>query len=104
MSYIQHLNTEFGKNGKFLVTGVVKNEYCVNELVFFENDTDKTTEIGNGKIVKIKIDKSDKRPKAWVHVKEGKALDPNTKLYRNLKGRVIVIDSSDLHKAELVKE
>jgi len=95
---------KISKNGKCLVTGVVKNEYCVNELVFFENDTDETTETGNGKIVKIKIDKKDKRPKAWVHVREGKALDPNTKLYRNLKGRVIIIDSSDLHKAELVKD
>ena len=95
---------KISKNGKCLVTGLLKNEYCLNELVFFENDTDETTEIGNGKIVKIKIDKKDKRPKAWVHVREGQALDPNTKLQRNLKGRVIVIDSSDLHKAELVKE
>ena len=45
------------------MTGVVKNEYCVNELVFFENDTDKTTEIGNGRIVKIKVDKKDKDQK-----------------------------------------
>jgi hypothetical protein len=64
-------------------------------MVFFENDTEELTQVGNGK---------DKRPKARIHVREGSAMNPNTKLPLNLKGRVLVIDSSDLYKAEEVKK
>lgn len=94
---------KISNNGKCLVTGLLKNQYCVNEMVFFENDTEESTQIGNGKIVKIILGK-DKRPKARIHVREGSAMNPNTKLPLNLKGRVLVMDSSDLYKAEEVKK